>query len=113
MNDVDHVSQNIKNEIQSNDVVLFMKGTPVFPMCGFSAATVEVLNKLGVKFGSVNVLESDEMREGIKKFSNWPTIPQLYVKEEFIGGCDIVKEMFESGELLELLNTKGIDVSPT
>ena len=113
MNDVDHVSQNIQNEIQSNDVVLFMKGTPVFPMCGFSAATVEVLNKLGVKFGSVNVLESDEMREGIKKFSNWPTIPQLYVKEEFIGGCDIVKEMFESGELLELLNTKGIDVSPT
>ncbi len=113
MNDVDHVSQNIQNEIQSNDVVLFMKGTPVFPMCGFSAATVEVLNKLGVKFGSVNVLESDEMREGIKKFSNWPTIPQLYVKEEFIGGCDIVREMFESGELLELLNTKGIDVSPT
>ena len=113
MNDVNHVSQNIQNEIQSNDVVLFMKGTPVFPMCGFSAATVEVLNKLGVKFGSVNVLESDEMREGIKKFSNWPTIPQLYVKEEFIGGCDIVKEMFESGELLELLNTKGIDVSPT
>tara|TARA_Y100001936_G_C15779140_1_gene510468 strand:+ start:24 stop:365 length:342 start_codon:yes stop_codon:yes gene_type:complete len=113
MNNTDHVSQNIKNEIQSNDVVLFMKGTPVFPMCGFSAATVEVLNKLGVKFGSINVLESDEMREGIKKFSNWPTIPQLYVKEEFIGGCDIVREMFESGELLELLNTKGIDVSPS
>ena len=113
MNNVDHVSQNIKNEIQSNDVVLFMKGTPVFPMCGFSAATVEVLNKLGVKFESVNVLDSDEMREGIKKFSNWPTIPQLYVKEEFIGGCDIVREMFESGELLELFNTKGIDVSPS
>ena len=113
MNNVDHVSQNIENEIKSNDVVLFMKGTPVFPMCGFSAATVEVLNKLGVKFGSVNVLESDEMREGIKKFSNWPTIPQLYVKEDFIGGCDIVREMFESGELLELLNTKGIDVSPS
>ena len=113
MNNVDHVSQNIKNEIQSNDVVLFMKGTPVFPMCGFSAATVEVLNKIGVKFESVNVLESEEMREGIKKFSNWPTIPQLYVKEEFIGGCDIVREMFESGELLELLNTKGIDISPS
>jgi len=113
MNNVDHVSQNIKNEIQSSDVVLFMKGTPVFPMCGFSAATVEVLNKLGVKFGSVNVLESDEMREGIKKFSNWPTIPQLYVKEEFIGGCDIIKEMFDSGELLELMNTKGIDVNPS
>ena len=113
MNNPDHVSQNIKNEIKSNDVVLFMKGTPVFPMCGFSAATVEILNKLGVKFGSVNVLESEEMREGIKKYSNWPTLPQLYVKEEFIGGCDIVREMFESGELLELLNTKGIDVSPS
>ena len=113
MNNADHVSQNIENQIKSNEVVLFMKGTPVFPMCGFSAATVEVLNKIGVKFESVNVLDSDEMREGIKKFSNWPTIPQLYVKEEFIGGCDIVREMFESGELLELLNTKGIDVSPS
>ena len=113
MNNVDHVSQNIENEIKANDVVLFMKGTPIFPMCGFSAATVEVLNKIGVKFESVNVLDSDELREGIKKFSNWPTIPQLYVKEEFIGGCDIVREMFESGELLELLNTKGIDVSPS
>ena len=97
MNNTDHVSQNIENEIKSNDVMLFMKGTPVFPMCGFSAATVEVLTKVGVKFGSVNVLESNEMREGIKVFSNWPTIPQLYVKGEFIGGCDIVREMFESG----------------
>tara|TARA_A100001015_G_scaffold30084_1_gene33516 strand:+ start:1121 stop:1462 length:342 start_codon:yes stop_codon:yes gene_type:complete len=113
MNNTDHVSQNIENEIKSNDVMLFMKGTPVFPMCGFSAATVEVLTKIGVKFGSVNVLESNEMREGIKVFSNWPTIPQLYVKGEFIGGCDIVREMFESGELLELLNTKGIEVNPT
>ncbi|MDC3131582.1 MAG: Grx4 family monothiol glutaredoxin [Alphaproteobacteria bacterium] len=113
MNNTDHVSQNIENEIKSNDVMLFMKGTPVFPMCGFSAATVEVLTKVGVKFGSVNVLDSNEMREGIKVFSNWPTIPQLYVKGEFIGGCDIVKEMFESGELLELLNTKGIEVNPT
>ena len=104
------VSINIKNEISSNDVVLFMKGTPVFPMCGFSAAVTKVLSDLGVKFSSVNVLESDEMREGIKKFSNWPTIPQLYVKKEFVGGCDIIKEMFDSGELLELLNTKGIDV---
>ena len=109
MNNIDHVSRNIENEIKANDVVLFMKGTPVFPMCGFSAATVEVLTKIGVKFASVNVLDSDEMREGIKKYSNWPTIPQLYVKEEFVGGCDIVREMFESGELLELLNTKGID----
>tara|TARA_B100000989_G_scaffold30233_1_gene19306 strand:- start:380 stop:721 length:342 start_codon:yes stop_codon:yes gene_type:complete len=113
MNNTDHVSQNIENEIKSNDVMLFMKGTPVFPMCGFSAATVEVLTKVGVKFGSINVLESNEMREGIKVFSNWPTIPQLYVKGEFIGGCDIVREMFESGELLELLNTKGIEVNPT
>ena len=113
MNNTDHVSQNIENEIKSNDVMLFMKGTPVFPMCGFSAATVEVLTKVGVKFVSINVLDSNEMREGIKVFSNWPTIPQLYVKGEFIGGCDIVKEMFESGELLELLNTKGIEVNPT
>ena len=107
------VSENIKNEIKLNDVVLFMKGTPVFPMCGFSAAVVQVLSDLGVKFVSVNVLDSDEMREGIKKFSNWPTIPQIYVKEEFIGGCDIIKEMHESGELLELLNTKGIEISPS
>ena len=111
-NSVD-VSENIKNEIKSNDVVLFMKGTPVFPMCGFSAATVQVLSDIGVKFSSVNVLDSNEMREGIKKFSDWPTIPQLYVKKEFIGGCDIVKEMYESGELLELLNSRGIQVKPS
>ena len=79
------VSENINNQITDNDVVLFMKGTPVFPMCGFSAATVQILTNLGVKFSSVNVLENDEMREGIKKFSDWPTIPQLYVKKEFIG----------------------------
>ena len=108
MNNTDHVSQNIVNEIKSNDVVLFMKGTPVFPMCGFSAATVEVLNKMGVKFESVNVLDSDEMREGIKKFSDWPTIPQLYVKNEFIGGCDIVKEMYENGELKKIFENKGV-----
>ena len=101
------LSENIKNEIKTNDVVLFMKGTPVFPMCGFSAAVVQILTNLGVKFNSINVLDSEEMREGIKKFSNWPTIPQLYIKEEFIGGCDIVKEMNESGELLELFNSKG------
>ena len=106
------VSESIKNEIKSSDVVLFMKGTPVFPMCGFSAATVQVLSDLGVKFSSVNVLESEEMREGIKKYSNWPTIPQLYVKEEFIGGCDIVKEMQENGELIELFKSKGIKVKP-
>ena len=113
MNNIDHVSQNIENEIKSNDVMLFMKGTPVFPQCGFSARVVDILTKVGVKFGSVNVLDSDEMREGIKQYSNWPTILQLYVKNEFIGGCDIVSEMFESGELLELLNTKGIEVSPS
>ncbi len=107
------VTENIKNEIKSNDVVLFMKGTPVFPMCGFSAAIVKVLSDLNIKYISVNVLDSNEMREGIKKFSNWPTIPQLYVKEEFIGGCDIVKEMHETGELIELFNSRGIDVKPS
>ena len=107
------VSESIKNEIKSNNVVLFMKGTPVFPMCGFSAAVVNILSELKVKYSSVNVLDSDEMREGIKKFSNWPTIPQLYVKEEFIGGCDIVKEMHESGELMELFNSRGIDIKPS
>ena len=112
-NSMVEVSENIKNEIKSSDVVLFMKGTPVFPMCGFSAAIVQVLSDIGVKFNSVNVLDSDEMREGIKKFSNWPTIPQLYVKEEFIGGCDIVKEMHETGELMELFNSRGIDVKPS
>ena len=112
-NNMIDVSENIKNEIKSSDVVLFMKGTPVFPQCGFSAAVVEVLTSIGVKFNTVNVLDSDEMREGIKTFSNWPTIPQLYVKEEFIGGCDIVKEMHESGELMELFNSRGIDVKPS
>ena len=107
------VSESIKTEIKSSDVVLFMKGTPVFPMCGFSATIVQVLSDIGVKFSSINVLDSDEMREGIKKFSNWPTIPQLYVKEEFIGGCDIVKEMHETGELLELFNSRGIEVKPS
>ena len=107
------VSENIKNQIKTSDVVLFMKGTPVFPMCGFSAATVQILSDIGVKYNSVNVLDSDEMREGIKKFSNWPTIPQLYVKEEFIGGCDIIKEMHETGELIELLNSRGVEVKPS
>ena len=114
MNDNDFdITENINNEIKTNNVVLYMKGTPAFPMCGFSAATVQVLTNLGVKFSSVNVLDSDKLREGIKKFSNWPTIPQLYVKEEFVGGCDIVKEMHENGELLELLKSKGIEVNPS
>ena len=109
MNDINFVdvSENIKNEIKNNEVVLFMKGTPAFPMCGFSAATVQILTNLGVKFNSINVLDSDDMREGIKKFSNWPTIPQLYIKEEFVGGCDIIKEMYDSGELSRVLQPQG------
>ena len=107
--DID-ITMNIKNEIKSNDVLLFMKGTPAYPMCGFSATVVQILNNMGAKFNSINVLDNEKMREGIKNYSNWPTIPQLYVKEEFIGGCDIVKEMNDSGELLELFNTKGVQV---
>ena len=110
---MDEINKKIKNIIDSNNIVLFMKGTPAFPMCGFSASTVQILTNLGIRFSSVNVLDSDKIREGIKKFSNWPTIPQLYVKEEFIGGCDIVKEMHENGELLELLESKGIEVTPS
>ena len=108
---MEELNQKIKDMINKDDVVLFMKGTPDFPMCGFSAATVQVLKNLGINFSSINVLDSNEMREGIKIFSDWPTIPQLYVKKEFIGGCDIVKEMYESGELLELLNSRGIQVN--
>jgi monothiol glutaredoxin len=102
----------IESDIAASDVVLFMKGTPVFPQCGFSAAVVGVLSHLGVKFKGVNVLDDDSVREGIKEFSDWPTIPQLYVKGEFIGGCDIIREMYETGELMEMLNTHGVDVNP-
>jgi len=102
------VAQQIKKEIAENDVVLFMKGTPVFPQCGFSAAVVQVLTHLGVKFKGVDVLADSNVRQGIKDFSNWPTIPQLYVKGEFIGGCDIVREMYQSGELAEVLKNRGI-----
>jgi monothiol glutaredoxin len=98
----------IAEAVAANDVVLYMKGTPVFPQCGFSAAVVEVLTKLGVKFQAFDVLADPELRQAIKEFANWPTIPQLYVKGEFIGGCDIVREMFASGELKELLTEKGI-----
>ncbi|MBL8836993.1 MAG: Grx4 family monothiol glutaredoxin [Alphaproteobacteria bacterium] len=98
----------IKGDIAANDVVLYMKGTPVFPQCGFSAAVVQVLTHLGVKFKGIDVLSDPAIRQGIKEFSNWPTIPQLYVKGEFVGGCDIVREMFQSGELQELLTTKGV-----
>ena len=102
----------IEGEIASTDVVLFMKGTPAFPQCGFSAAVVGVLSHLGITFRGVNVLEDDAVREGIKEFTNWPTIPQLYIKGEFVGGCDIIREMYETGELIELMNTRGIDVNP-
>ena len=98
----------IKSTIDNNDVVLFMKGTPVFPQCGFSSVVARVLDHLQVDFESVNVLEDDGIRQGIKDFSNWPTIPQLYIKGEFVGGCDIVKEMFETGELQTYLRDKGL-----
>ena len=107
----DNTKNAIEKEINSNDIVLFMKGTPVFPQCGFSAATVGVLNHLGVKFSSVNVLEDDNIREGIKEFTNWPTIPQLYIKGEFTGGCDIIREMYETGELKELITSKRIETN--
>ena len=103
------VFNRIKGELASDDVVLFMKGTPVFPQCGFSNAVVQVLTYLGVPFKGINVLEDEEIRQGIKEFSNWPTIPQLYVKGEFVGGCDIVREMFEQGELRDYLAQKGIE----
>ncbi len=102
------VHDRIAQEIASNDVVLFMKGTPVFPQCGFSAAVVQVLTQTGVKFKGIDVLADPELRNGIKEFANWPTIPQLYIKGEFIGGCDIVREMFETGELKTLLDEKGV-----
>jgi len=102
------VSQQIQQEIDSNDIVLFMKGSPVFPQCGFSAAVVQVLSELGVKFKGIDVLQDPSLREGIKQFSSWPTIPQLYVKGEFLGGCDIVREMFDTGELQSYIAEKGI-----
>ena len=105
------VSEQIKKDINDNDVVLYMKGTPVQPMCGFSAMAVQILSHMGVKFKGVNVLEDPALRQGIKEFANWPTIPQLYVKGEFVGGCDIMREMYESGELEELMKTKSVAVS--
>ena len=96
----------IQTEVDGNDVLLFMKGTPVFPQCGFSAAVIQVLSHLQVKFSSVNVLEDPDIRDGIKQYSDWPTIPQLYVKGEFVGGCDIIREMYETGELKTFLEDK-------
>src|SRR5678816_3759935 len=104
------IQQFIDNEVKSNDVVLFMKGTPQFPQCGFSGQVVQILDYLGVPYKGLNVLESDELRNGIKAYSNWPTIPQLYVKGEFVGGCDIVREMFQAGELHTLMKEKGLPV---
>jgi monothiol glutaredoxin len=102
------VFERIQAEITENPVVVFMKGTPVFPQCGFSARVVQVLSHMGVPFKGINVLEDPEVREGIKSFTNWPTIPQLYVKGEFVGGCDIITEMFQSGELNTLLTEAGV-----
>lgn len=102
------VNSRIDSEVKANDVVLFMKGTPQFPMCGFSGQVVQILDYLGVPYKGINVLDDGAIREGIKAYSNWPTIPQLYVKGEFIGGCDITREMFQAGELQELLTEKGI-----
>jgi monothiol glutaredoxin len=105
------IEQFIDNEVKSNDVVLFMKGTPQFPQCGFSGQVVQILDHVGVGYKGLNVLESADLRNGIKTYSNWPTIPQLYVKGEFVGGCDIIREMFQAGELQQLLADKGVAVS--
>ena len=99
--------------VESNSVMLFMKGTPDAPQCGFSAATVQALTLLGVKFKGIDVLQDPGLRDGIKEFSSWPTIPQLYIKGEFVGGCDIIREMYETGELSELLNSSGIETQPS
>ena len=104
------INEFIDNEVKGNDVVLFMKGTPGFPQCGFSGQVVQILDYLGVDYKGVNVLADDELREGIKQYSNWPTIPQLYVKGEFVGGCDIVREMFQAGELQGHFEEKGVAV---
>ena len=107
------VFDRIQQDITDNDVVLYMKGTPMFPQCGFSARVIQILTHMGVPFNSANVLEDDELRDGIKTFSQWPTIPQLYVKGEFIGGSDIIREMFSTGELVELFQAKGVPVAAT
>jgi monothiol glutaredoxin len=104
------IEQFIDSEVKSSDVVLFMKGTPQFPMCGFSGQVVQILDYLGVPYKGLNVLENDDLRGGVKAYSNWPTIPQLYVKGEFVGGCDIIREMFQAGELQSLFKDKGVPV---
>ena len=102
------IDDKIRQQIGGDDVVLYMKGTPVFPMCGFSAAVVQVLSRSGVKYQSYNILEDADLRQGLKEFSSWPTFPQLYVKGEFIGGCDIVREMHQAGELGSLMAERGV-----
>ncbi len=103
----------IEDQVKSGDVILFMKGTRDFPQCGFSGQIVQILDHLGVEYGDINVLANDELRQGIKEFSNWPTIPQLYVKGEFAGGCDIVREMFQAGELQDYFVEKGVPLHAT
>jgi monothiol glutaredoxin len=105
----DPIHERIQADVDANPVVLYMKGTPVFPQCGFSARVVQVLSMVGVKFKAFDVLTDDRLRQGIKEFSNWPTVPQLYVRGEFVGGCDIVREMYQSGELAELMRAKGVE----
>jgi len=109
MTERDPIHDRIQSDIETNPVVLYMKGTPVFPQCGFSAQVVQVLSMVGVKFKAFDVLADDRLRQGVKEFSNWPTVPQLYVKGEFVGGCDIVREMYQSGELAELMRAKGVE----
>ena len=109
MSDAAHAD--IKAKIDANPVMLFMKGTPQFPQCGFSSVVVQILDHLGVDYGAENVLENDDLRQGVKTFSDWPTIPQLYVKGEFVGGCDIIREMFEQGELRGFLEEKGVSLA--
>jgi monothiol glutaredoxin len=104
----DEIQSAIEKMVKENDVVLFMKGTPDFPQCGFSSTVAQILGVVGVDYGAFNVLENQDVREGIKTYSDWPTIPQLYVKGEFVGGCDIVREMYESGELKQLFADKGV-----
>ncbi len=105
------VAERIKSLVDQKDVVLFMKGTPTFPQCGFSSTVVQILDYIGADYGAVNVLDDPDIRQGIKDYNNWPTIPQIFVKGEFIGGCDIVKEMFETGELRDLMTEKGVELT--
>ena len=102
------INERIKKELAQDDVVLFMKGTPIFPQCGFSAAVAQIMGVLGVTYHSIDVLQDGDIRQGIKDYTNWPTIPQLYVKGEFVGGCDIIREMYEAGELQELFDKEGV-----